>query len=204
MTDEFSGGWQMRIALAKLLLFRPTVLLLDEPTNHLDMRSKDVLKQALMQYDGTLILVSHDRDFLQGLTNRVFEFRGGNVKQHFGDVNEYLRDRKVGSFRQIEQEVKSNKAEGRSEESLNGKEKEEKKKKENQLNEIQNQITRHERRIEKLETEIKAIDEKLMHPEVYSEIVNNKETFATYEKLKKQLEEEMKKWEELQGELALL
>ncbi|MEK6616418.1 MAG: ABC transporter C-terminal domain-containing protein, partial [Bacteroidota bacterium] len=124
--------------------------------------------------------------------------------QHFGDVNEYLRDRKVGSFRQIEQEVKSNKAEGRSEESLNGKEKEEKKKKENQLNEIQNQITRHERRIEKLETEIKAIDEKLMHPEVYSEIVNNKETFATYEKLKKQLEEEMKKWEELQGELALL
>jgi len=198
-----SGGEKGRLAMCKLLLQPHSLLVLDEPTNHLDMRSKDVLKQALMQYDGTLILVSHDRDFLQGLTNRVFEFRGGNVKQHFGDVNEYLRDRKVGSFRQIEQEVKSNKAEGKREESPNEKDKDEKKKKENQFKEIQNQISKHERRIEKLESEIKAIDEKLMHPEAYAEIVNNKDTFANYEKLKKQLEEEIKKWEELQGKIAI-
>ena len=89
--------------MCKLLLQPHSLLVLDEPTNHLDMRSKDVLKTALQQYDGTLILVSHDRDFLQGLTNRVFEFRGGNVKQYMGDINEYLRDRKVSSFKQIEE-----------------------------------------------------------------------------------------------------
>ena len=190
--------------MCKLLLQPHSLLVLDEPTNHLDMRSKDVLKQALMQYDGTLILVSHDRDFLQGLTNRVFEFRGGNVKQHFGDVNEYLRDRKVGSFKQIEEGTRDKGQETREEQPTTSVvEKDKKKKKENQLKEIQNQISKHERRIEKLETEIKTIDEKLMHPEAYAEIMNNKETFANYEKLKKQLEEEMKKWEELQGKLAI-
>ncbi|MBI4931062.1 MAG: ABC-F family ATP-binding cassette domain-containing protein [Bacteroidetes bacterium] len=198
-----SGGEKGRLAMCKLLLQPHSLLVLDEPTNHLDMRSKDVLKQALMQYDGTLILVSHDRDFLQGLTNRVFEFRGGNVKQHFGDVNEYLRDRKVGSFRQIEQEVKSDKSKIKSEEEEPKQDNWEKKQKEKVLKELQSQISKHERRIEKLEAEIKVIDEKLMHPEAYAEIVNNKETFANYEKLKKQLEEEMKKWEELQGRLVL-
>ncbi|MEK6614881.1 MAG: ABC-F family ATP-binding cassette domain-containing protein, partial [Bacteroidota bacterium] len=122
-----SGGEKGRLAMCKLLLQPHSLLVLDEPTNHLDMRSKDVLKQALMQYDGTLILVSHDRDFLQGLTNRVFEFRGGNVKQHFGDVNEYLRDRKVGSFRQIEEGTRDKGQETR-EEKQKEKDKEEKKK----------------------------------------------------------------------------
>ncbi len=195
-----SGGEKGRLAMCKLLLQPHSLLVLDEPTNHLDMRSKDVLKQALLQYDGTLILVSHDRNFLEGLTNRVFEFRGGNVKQYFGDVNEYLRDRKVGSFRQIEQEP-SQKVKVKSEEQPK-EDSWEKKQNEKATRELQSQISKQEKRIEKLETDIKVIDEKLMNPETYNEIVKDKDTFANYEKLKKQLEEEMKKWETLQEKLA--
>lgn len=194
-----SGGEKGRLAMCKLLLQPHSLLVLDEPTNHLDMRSKDVLKQALLQYDGTLIVVSHDRDFLQGLTNRVFEFRGGNVKQYIGDVNEYLRDRNVGSFRQIEMDgppKKSKQEEQPQEDSW------EKKQKEKALREIQNQVSKQEKKIEKLEGEIKAIDEKLMNPETYSEVMNNKDIYTNYEKLKKQLEIEMRKWEELQGKMA--
>ena len=194
-----SGGEKGRLAMCKLLLQPHSLLVLDEPTNHLDMRSKDVLKTALSQYDGTLILVSHDRDFLQGLTNRVFEFRHGNVKQHMGDINEYLRDRKVGSFRQIETEVRTEKVEVKSE---RPEAKEENKQKEKDLKQFQHQIARTEKQIEKLEAEIKAIDEKLSNPEHYQQTVSDKDFFANYENLKKQLEEEMKKWEELQGKLV--
>ena len=195
-----SGGEKGRLAMCKLLLQPHSLLVLDEPTNHLDMRSKDVLKQALMQYDGTLILVSHDRDFLQGLTNRVFEFRGRNVKQHFGDVNEYLRDRKIGSFQQMEQEgLQKPKTKG--EENLK-EDNWEKKQNDKANRELQSQVSKQEKKIEKLEAEIKTIDEKLMNPDAYNEIVNDKNTFANYEKLKKQLEIEIKKWEELQEKIA--
>ena len=189
-----SGGEKGRLAMCKLLLQPLSLLVLDEPTNHLDMRSKDVLKTALQQYDGTLILVSHDRDFLQGLTNRVFEFRSGNVKQHIGDINEYLRDRNVGSFKQIEQE-KTQKPKVKEEPAEDAWEK---KQNEKVNREVQNQISKQEKKIEKLETEIKAIDDKLANPDTYNEVVSNKDTFSNYEKLKKQLEEELKKWEELQ------
>ena len=196
-----SGGEKGRLAMCKLLLQPHSLLVLDEPTNHLDMRSKDVLKTALQQYDGTLILVSHDRDFLQGLTNRVFEFRHGNVKQHTGDINEYLRDRKVGSFRQIEQEkITSQKAKVVEEEPKE--DNWEKKQNEKVNRDLQIKVSKSEKQIEKLETEIKTIDEKLSNPEHYQQTVSDKDFFSNYEKLKKQLEEEMKKWEELQGKLT--
>ncbi|MBI4944831.1 MAG: ABC-F family ATP-binding cassette domain-containing protein [Bacteroidetes bacterium] len=202
-----SGGEKGRLAMCKLLLQPHSLLVLDEPTNHLDMRSKDVLKTALQQYDGTLILVSHDRDFLQGLTNRVFEFRHGNVKQHAGDINEYLRDRKVGSFRQIETEVPSLKSQVTSEQPATSSQeqvaREENKQKEKDLKHFQHQIARTEKQIEKFESEIKAIDEKLSNPELYQQTVSDKDFFSNYEKLKKQLEEEMKKWEELQSKLPV-
>ncbi len=196
-----SGGEKGRLAMCKLLLQPHSLLVLDEPTNHLDMRSKDVLKQALLQYDGTLILVSHDRDFLDGLTNRVFEFRNGNVKQYIGDVNEYLRDRQVASFRQIEEPTQKSKTKTQKEGPAQD-DSWEKKQKEKLQRELQQQISKQEKKIEKLESEIKAIDEKLLNPETYNEIVSNKETFANYEKLKKQLETEMKKWEELQTKIS--
>ena len=195
-----SGGEKGRLAMCKLLLQPHSLLVLDEPTNHLDMRSKDVLKTALQQYDGTLILVSHDRDFLQGLTNRVFEFRGGNVKQYMGDINEYLRDRKVSSFKQIEEPGVKPKAVV--EEKTTG-DNWEKKQNEKINREVQSQISKQEKKIEKLEAEIKAIDTKLMNPESYNEVVSDKDTFSKYEKLKTQLEEEMKKWEELQKQISL-
>lgn len=101
-TSQFSGGWRMRIELAKLLLKAPDVLLLDEPTNHLDLRTKDVLKQALQDFDGTLIVVSHDRDFLDGLVSKVYEFGHGRVQEHLGGIYEFLESKKMESLHELE------------------------------------------------------------------------------------------------------
>ena len=100
-TSEFSGGWRMRIELAKMLLQKPDVLLLDEPTNHLDLRTKDVLKQALADFDGTLICVSHDRDFLDGLVNKVYEFGHGRVREHLCGIYEFLDSKKAEELQRM-------------------------------------------------------------------------------------------------------
>ena len=101
-TSDFSGGWRMRIELAKLLLQKPDVLLLDEPTNHLDLKTKDILKQALMDFDGTLIVVSHDRDFLDGLVSKVYEFGHQRVREHLCGVYEFLEKKKMESLNELE------------------------------------------------------------------------------------------------------
>lgn len=101
-TSEFSGGWRMRIELAKLLLKSPDVLLLDEPTNHLDLKTKDVLKQALLDFDGTLIVVSHDRDFLDGLVSKVYEFGHGRVREHLCGIYEFLELKKMENLQELE------------------------------------------------------------------------------------------------------
>ena len=101
-TSDFSGGWRMRIELAKLLLQKPDVLLLDEPTNHLDMKTKDILKQALLDFDGTLIVVSHDRDFLDGLVTKVYEFGNQRVKEHLCGIYEFLETKKMENLRELE------------------------------------------------------------------------------------------------------
>jgi ATP-binding cassette subfamily F protein 3 len=100
-----SGGEKSRLALAKLLLDPINLLVLDEPTNHLDLRSKAVLKEALQQYDGTLLVVSHDRDFLRGLTDRVYEFGGGKIKEFIGDIYDYLESKQVENMREYEQSL---------------------------------------------------------------------------------------------------
>jgi ATP-binding cassette subfamily F protein 3 len=97
-----SGGERTRLAMIKLLLEPVNLLILDEPTNHLDMRTKDILKSALQDYDGTLILVSHDRDFLQGLVSKVFEFGNKRVKEHLGDINSFLEKKKMENLRELE------------------------------------------------------------------------------------------------------
>ena len=103
-----SGGERNRLALAKMLLSSFNVLVMDEPTNHLDIASKNVLKQALQRFEGTLIIVSHDRDFLTGLTDKVYEFKNHTIKEYLGDIDFYLEQRAVSSFREIEkgEEVK--------------------------------------------------------------------------------------------------
>lgn len=191
-----SGGEKARLAMCKLLLHPYNLLVLDEPTNHLDMRSKEVLKSALMKYDGTLLVVSHDRDFLQGLTNKVYEFRDGNVKEHIGDINEYLSVRKIETFTELElqkEKVKVEKAAAA--------EKITEVKNEKNTKYIQNQISKSEKEIERLEKEIKAFDDKLSDPGQYQTVMNDKQGFAKYEELKKLLEKEMQQWEKLQGEL---
>ena len=102
-TCEFlSGGERRRVALCRLLIQKPDVLLLDEPTNHLDMKTKEVLKQALLAYDGTLILVSHDRDFLDGLVSKVYEFGGGKVTEHLEGIYEFMQRKKMENLRELE------------------------------------------------------------------------------------------------------
>ena len=141
-----SGGERNRLALAKMLLQPLNVLVMDEPTNHLDIKSKNVLKQALQNFDGTLIVVSHDRDFLQGLTNKVYEFKNQKIKEHLGDIDYYLEQRKVDDFRSIEKKDKT----------PNSKKKT---KKNDSLNQsIKKKINNIESKISKLEKDISVID----------------------------------------------
>lgn len=198
-----SGGEKNRLAMCKLLLEPYSLLVLDEPTNHLDIRSKEVLKNALMNYDGTLIIVSHDREFLSGMSNRTFEFKNKNVKQYIGDVNEYLTSRKIESFKQLEQNPFANKKtdEQLKAEADKNKSAEERKEKDKEQKQLQNQISKSEKEIARLETEIKSFDNKLMNPSQYQDVINDKAAFAKYEDAKKQLEVEMKNWEQLQSKL---
>ena len=101
-----SGGERTRLAILKLLLEPVNLLILDEPTNHLDLKTKDVLKQALLDYDGTLIVVSHDRDFLDGLVNKVYEFGGGRVREHLCGIYEFLETRKMENLQELERKNK--------------------------------------------------------------------------------------------------
>ena len=100
-----SGGERSRLAMIRLLLEPVNLLILDEPTNHLDMRTKDILKSALKDFDGTLILVSHDRDFLDGLADKVYEFGNKQVKEHLGDIHSFLQKKKMETLRELERNV---------------------------------------------------------------------------------------------------
>jgi ATP-binding cassette, subfamily F, member 3 len=198
-----SGGEKARLSMCKLLLHPYNVLVLDEPTNHLDMRSKEVLKNALMKFDGTLIIVSHDRDFLQGLTNKVYEFRNGSVKQHIGDINEYLSSRKIENFAALE--VKS--AEKQKQKDVKtqvAKQDEQQRKDDKQEKAIKNEIVKAEKEIARLEAEIKIIDDKLADPEQYQLVMNDTQLFSKYEAHKKSLELNMANWTKLQEDLENL
>ena len=178
-----SGGERNRLALAKLLLQPFNVLVMDEPTNHLDIKSKSVLKQALVKFDGTLILVSHDRDFLQNLTNKVYEFKSQNIKEYLGDIDFYLNQRKIEDFREIEKKdkvviVKKNKNIGNSNE-----------------RELKKKISNIESKISRLENEISIIDSNLEKD--YEKTISRENFFSSYENKKSKLDSLMKKWEEL-------
>ena len=198
-----SGGEKSRLSIAKLLLTPTNLLVLDEPTNHLDMQSKDILKNALLQYGGTLIIVSHDRDFLQGLTNKVFEFRDKKVKEHLGDIYDFLEYRKLQSLQQLEEAKKNStsNAESVSQNKLNY---EKRKQLERDIRKITNQIQKAEKSIEQLETSIKEKDEILSNPEKYKDIINYDELYVEYELLNEKLKTEMNRWEELNMKLEEL
>lgn len=196
-----SGGEKARLALARLLLHPVNLLILDEPTNHLDMVSKDILKTALMQFTGTLIIVSHDRDFLQGLTNKVFEFKNRSIREYSGDVYDFLQARKLESLRALEQAGNADKLQGSRNLSSDSKlQWEERKNREKMLRKLRNQIEKSETDIAVMESELSKMDEMLADPLRYKEVLNNAETYRQYNELKANIEKEMIRWETLHEE----
>jgi len=190
-----SGGERGRLALAKLLLEPVNLLVLDEPTNHLDMHSKDVLKQALQKYDGAMIIVSHDRDFLSGLTSKVYEFKDKNVKQHIGDVYEFLDKVKASSIQEfsakpkvVEVKVESKK-ETKEEQHL-------RKEREKEVRNAKNRADRLEQEIAKLEKEIADLDELMLDAEGYKEALAERDVFKEYQQKQESLDAKMVDWEE--------
>jgi ATP-binding cassette, subfamily F, member 3 len=199
-----SGGERGRLALCKLLLEPYNLLLLDEPTNHLDIRSKDILKKALMDYEGTVVMVSHDRDFMKGICNRLFEFRDGHVKEHLCDIEEFMQLRKVERLNELDLEKKQAVTSKQSTEGSKQAAKPEASKQktdETEQKQIRNQIKKTEETIATLEQKIKECDEKLGDADQYQKLLNDKTFFDNYNKLKSELEKEMEKWEELSGKL---
>lgn len=191
-----SGGERNRLALCKMLLQPFNVLVMDEPTNHLDIKSKNVLKKALQNFEGTLILVSHDRDFLQGLTNKVYEFKDQKIKEYLGDINYYLEERKVADLREVEKRTVVKQEVVKSEVPKQSYEAQKK------LKSLNNKLNKVERAISDLEKEIKDIDMELAVN--YEETIAQPDFFDMYQGKKKQLETLMEDWETLQEEMDAL
>ncbi|WP_347922746.1 ABC-F family ATP-binding cassette domain-containing protein [Pontimicrobium sp. SW4] len=187
-----SGGERNRLALAKLLLQPLNVLVMDEPTNHLDIKSKNVLKEALDRFQGTLILVSHDRDFLKGLTNKVYEFKDQKIKEYLGDIDFFLEQRNLENLREAEKRdvIKEQKDKTQVKQSYEDQKK---------LKSLNNRLSKIESQINQLEKEIKEIDIELQSN--YDATVANPNFFDSYQKKKKNLQELMNSWEEIQLEI---
>ncbi|PHR99547.1 MAG: glycosyl transferase family 2 [Leeuwenhoekiella sp.] len=186
-----SGGERNRLALAKLMLQPFNVLVMDEPTNHLDIKSKNVLKDALNRFEGTLLIVSHDRDFLQGLTTTVYEFRNHQIKEYLGDIDYYLEQREVQDMRDIEKKDKKEKV--KSEPAKNTYHDQKKYKS------LSNQLSNTEAEVNKLEREIEKMDAELARD--YEKTAANPDFFDKYNAKKKKVESLMQKWESLSEEL---
>ena len=188
-----SGGERNRLALCMMLLKPINVLLMDEPTNHLDIKSKNVLKAALQKFEGTLLLVSHDRDFLQGMSDKVYEFKDQKIKEYLGDINYFLEQRNVDTMREFEKvdQVKVKTA-APVEKSLSYEE-------QKKMKTLQNKLSKTEALISECEKEIAKMDIELAQK--YDELMNDEKFFSKYNKLKKELEKAMEQWEMIQEEI---
>ncbi|HBE42062.1 MAG TPA: glycosyl transferase family 2, partial [Bacteroidales bacterium] len=191
-----SGGERSRLALVRLLLEPHNLLVLDEPTNHLDMHSKDILKQALISYDGTLIVVSHDRDFLNGIVNKVYEFRNNTIKEHPGGIYEFLRKKKIESLREIERKeitLKENVIEKNNGDISANKQKYlDKKEYGRRLRRLRRKLEESEKEIEKIEKEIAEMDILLSTPDHIMD--ETSDFYEKYQDLKERHNEEMNRW----------
>ncbi len=193
-----SGGEKSRLAIAKLLLSPVNLLVLDEPTNHLDMRSKDILKSALLQFEGTIIVVSHDRDFLQGLSTKVYEFKNRKIKEFMGDIYDFIEYRNIQTLSDLEQARKLNdKEEESGGESDNKQQWERKKEIDREVRKIQNQITRCEQHIEELENQIKVAEHLIANPSEDNETSGSDDFYKKYSRLKENLLTQEALWEKL-------
>ena len=196
-----SGGERSRLAMVKLMLEPVNLLVLDEPTNHLDIRSKEILKQALVDYDGTVLVVSHDREFLDGLVNCVYEFKDKKVKQHLGGIYDFLQKKKIESMKELEkkdiplnQQAKEQKAEEVDKLSF-----EERKEINKNISRVEKNIEKNEQDINKLEDSIKQMDQTLAETNGSDPLI-----FEKYERLKRELDQRMYEWELLHEELEEL
>jgi len=197
-----SGGEKGRLALCKLLLHPHNLLVMDEPTNHLDMKSKERLKVALQNFDGTLILVSHDRYFLQGLADKIYEFRNGKVKEFIGNIDEYLEARKFEDFRQVEQKQQEQKATEINKSPNNNYQ--EQKQLDRDIRKAENKIKKLETEVEVLEAELAEWDKKLQDPLQFQELSKEPGFYEKYEARKADLDNLMVEWEKWQEKLAEL
>lgn len=200
-----SGGERTRLALCRMLLSPSNFLILDEPTNHLDIQSKSILKEALKSYEGTFIIVSHDREFVDGLTNRIWDIQDQQLKVHHFDVMEYL-ERKLqdlDGLKKLDSLREDQRVEREKNDSAKGNTYQEDKERKRTINRLENQIKKGEKRIEELEIEISSWDEKLADLD-YSDQQETDKVLEKYNQLKQELDEEMLRWEENQEELIRL
>jgi len=195
-----SGGERSRLALVRLLLEPHNLLVLDEPTNHLDMRSKDILKQALVKYDGTLIIVSHDRDFLDGLVSKTYEFGNNRIKEHIGGIYDFLRTKKIETLRELERKEPGKEAS--TETTSSNKQKYlDKKEYDRNLRKLKRRLEDCETEIERIESEIARLDRELSSPDNSASATN--EHFTMYQELQKKHNDEMNRWTQFTHEMEL-
>lgn len=197
-----SGGERSRLAMIKLLLEPVNFLILDEPTNHLDMRSKDVLKEAIKEFDGTVIVVSHDREFLDGLVTKVYEFGGGLVKEHIGGIYDFLQKKNMSNLNELQLSQSpsagaTKKADEPQPVSVSKLSYEAQKELSKKIRKIEKQVADCEARIGKLEQEVSAIEEKMATPEGASDM----KLYEQHQKLKQQIAEAEEEWETASLEL---
>ena len=193
-----SGGEKARLSLAKMLLFPTNLLILDEPTNHLDMLSKDILKSALIQFDGTLIVVSHDRDFLQGLTTKVYEFKKPHIKEYIGDIYDFLEEKRLKELDDLnkKQKIQQQSAPVVSQNKIDY---EAKKVEEREKRRVEKEIKKLEEQIDTLEKELAVLDEVMSNPSAHPEIKIDNDFYWNYGKKKEDLQYLIDKW----GEIAI-
>ena len=195
---ELSGGQKMRVALAGALCRKSDVLLFDEPTNHMDMRSKDILKNAIMKYDGTVIVVSHDREFLDGMVSKVYEFRNGGVREYLGGIYYFLEKRKLESLQEVERKDAPAK-EAAPKASSSGKlTYEQKKEQEKLLRKLRKAVETIEASLADLEKKIADYDRKFAEATQYNEA-----DYKAYNELKAEYDHQMHEWEKASYELEI-
>lgn len=195
-----SGGERSRLAMIKLLLEPVNFLILDEPTNHLDMRSKDVLKEAIREFDGTVIVVSHDREFLDGLVTKVYEFGGGKVREHMGGIYDFLRKKQIESLDELQLSTSPTASVGKKEEVLVSENKlsyEAQKELNKKIKKLEKQVADCEKRIEQIEAQIGEVEAKMATPEGASDM----KLYEQHLQLKKQLDAVVEEWETVSMEL---
>ena len=190
-----SGGERSRLAMIKLLLQPVNLLILDEPTNHLDIQTKEILKQALQQYDGTLIVVSHDRYFLDGLVNKVYEFGGGKVREHLGTIHEFLQKKNISNLQELER--KETTKETTTKETQNKLNYQQQKQQQSNIRKIERQIKEIESQITELENKLKVLEAQMATPQGAA----NATLAQEYQSTMNLLNDKMFEWEELSNKM---